>query len=209
MALPDKSIDPRLLKSARDEFMKNGFLNAGLKTICENAGVTTGAIYKRYRGKEDLFCAVVKEAADYLEDYVRARTDVDFSRMTDAQVYDSWIMTEEHTLDMFHRLWEVHDTFVLLISKAAGTRYENFQHDFVQSMSCAYEQFYGEARKRGLSRAEISRDELHVLCSAFWSSIYEPFIHNMSWEQIEEHCRILCRFFDWGSAIQLVERGKI
>ena len=59
MSNPDKSIDPRLLASAEAEFNKNGFIKAELKTICENAGITTGALYKRYKGKEELFCAVV------------------------------------------------------------------------------------------------------------------------------------------------------
>jgi AcrR family transcriptional regulator len=67
MSVPDKSIDPRLLASAEAEFLDKGFIKAELKTICENAGITTGAVYKRYKGKEDLFCAVVddmKQAAD-------------------------------------------------------------------------------------------------------------------------------------------------
>lgn len=66
MSTPDKSIDPRLLASAQEEFIKNGFLKAELKTICENADITTGAVYKRYKGKEDLFCAVVGDIADAL-----------------------------------------------------------------------------------------------------------------------------------------------
>ena len=37
MAIPDRSIDPRLLASAKAEFMKHGYLKAELKTICENA----------------------------------------------------------------------------------------------------------------------------------------------------------------------------
>ena len=47
MAIPDRSIDPRLLASAKAEFMKHGYLKAELKTICENAEITTGAVYKR------------------------------------------------------------------------------------------------------------------------------------------------------------------
>ena len=47
MSVRDTSIDPRLLESARKEFMERGFLKAELKTICDNAGVTTGAVYKR------------------------------------------------------------------------------------------------------------------------------------------------------------------
>ena len=59
MSVPDRSIDPRLLASAEAEFLNKGFVKSDLKTICENAGITTGAVYKRYKGKEDLFCALV------------------------------------------------------------------------------------------------------------------------------------------------------
>ena len=48
MSVPDKSIDPRLLASAKAEFLKQGFLRTELKTICKNANITTGAVYKRY-----------------------------------------------------------------------------------------------------------------------------------------------------------------
>ena len=54
MAVADRSIDPRILESARTEFLASGFEKASLKTICEGAGVTTGALYKRYKGKEEL-----------------------------------------------------------------------------------------------------------------------------------------------------------
>ena len=37
MSNRDTSIDPRLLESARKEFMEKGFIKAELKTICENA----------------------------------------------------------------------------------------------------------------------------------------------------------------------------
>nr|MCR5328989.1 TetR/AcrR family transcriptional regulator [Saccharofermentans sp.] len=61
MSVRDTSIDPRLIRSAREEFMTSGFIKADLKSICENAGVTTGAVYKRYKGKEELFQTVVQE----------------------------------------------------------------------------------------------------------------------------------------------------
>ena len=42
----------RLLDSARKHFNEKGFLNAQLSDICRDAGVTTGAVYKRYKGKK-------------------------------------------------------------------------------------------------------------------------------------------------------------
>ncbi len=203
MAVPDKSIDPRLLASAQTEFMKYGYLKAELKTICENADITTGAVYKRYKGKEDLFSAVVEDIANELNIFVESRSDIDFSALSDDEIYNSWIMSYESMMPLFKLLYQKRETVSLLIDKAAGTRYENFSHEYVTKMSYAYEQFYAEAYKRGLAHAEVSRDEFHVLLSSFWTCICEPIIHEMSWEQIEEHCRIVCRFFNWQEVIML------
>ena len=207
MATPDKSIDPRLLASAQAEFVKHGYLKAELKTICEDAGITTGAVYKRYKGKEDLFSAVVEDTANALIRFVESRSDLDFSSLSDDEIYDSWIMTYESMLPLFKLLYEHRDTFSLLIDKAAGTRYENFSHEYVTRMSYAYEQFYAEAYKRGLAKAKVTREEFHVLISSFWTCVCEPIIHDMSWKQIEEHCRIVCRFFNWKDVILLKEKS--
>lgn len=59
MSVPDRSLDPKILESAKKEFLANGFEKTSLKAICDGAGVTTGALYKRYDGKEGLFTALV------------------------------------------------------------------------------------------------------------------------------------------------------
>ena len=203
MSTPDKSIDPRLLASAEAEFNKNGFIKAELKTICENAGITTGALYKRYKGKEELFCAVVDGIVSELNDFVENRSDIDFSALSNDEIIASWTMTYESFIPMFRLLYDNRITFVLLIDKAAGTRYENFNHEFVTKLSYAYEKFYDEAKKRGLAKADVTRQEFHVLISSYWTCVCEPFIHKMSWKKIEEHCRVMCRFFNWRDVILL------
>ncbi len=201
MSVRDTSIDPRLLKSARKEFLEKGFLGAELKTICDNAGITTGAVYKRYKGKEELFCAVVKDTADVLDSFVAVRTDMDFTEMTDEEVLDTWKMNERFLLDLFKTLWKIRDDFVLLLEKSAGTVYEKYGHDFALRMTGAYMQYYEEAKRRRLANADISREEMHVLCTSFWTAVYEPFVHKMTWKKIEMHCKVLCRFYDWTGAL--------
>lgn len=203
MSVRDTSIDPKLLQSARAEFMKHGFIKADLKTICEKAGITTGAVYKRYKGKEELFCAVVKDTADTLDEFVSVRTQQEFSDMTDEQVRNTWVMNEKFMLDLFRILWDIRSDFVLLLEKSAGTVYENYGHDFALRMTEAYMQYYLEAKKRGLAKADITKEEMHVLCTSFWTAIYEPFIHKMTWKEIQEHCRVVCRFFDWTRALDM------
>ncbi len=203
MSVRDTSIDPRLIQSAREEFMTNGFIKADLKRICENAGVTTGAVYKRYKGKEDLFMAVVKEAADKMDSFVELRTEIDFSNITDKQICDTWSMNEEYVLELFGMLWDIRKDLVILLEKSAGTAYENYANDFAIRMTKAYMQYYQETKKRGLAKADISEEQMHVLCTAFWTAIYEPFIHKMTWKKIEEHCKVICRYFNWEKAIGL------
>ncbi len=204
MSVRDTSIDPRLIQSAREEFMTSGFIKADLKSICENAGVTTGAVYKRYKGKEELFQTVVQEAIDKMDGFVKLRSEIDFSNLSDEQIRDTWLMNEEYVLEMFRLIWDIRKDLVILLEKSAGTAYENYGHDFAKRMTKAYMQYYLETKKRGLANAEISEDQMHVLCTAFWTAIYEPFIHKMTWKKIEEHCKVLCRYFNWAEAIGLI-----
>lgn len=201
MSVRDTSIDPRLLQSAREEFMKKGFIKADLKTICDNAGVTTGAVYKRYKGKEELFGAVVSDTLAVLDEMIESRTDIDLSVLSDDEIRNMWFMNEEYTLGMFGVFWNVRDDLFLLLSRSSGTIYENYGHEFADRMTESYMKYYREAVKRGIAKADIKKKEMHILCTSFWVSIYEPFIHRMSRKEIEEHCKIICRYFDWASCI--------
>ncbi len=196
MAKPDRSIDPRILESAKKEFLAHGFEKASLKVICEEAGVTTGALYKRYRGKEDLFCAVVADTVAALRAFVEKRSAAQACDLSDEVLIDAWKM-DESMLAWYRFLYQYYDGFVLLISGAAGTRYANFQHDFVEAMTAKTYEYFLEARKRRLTRVDISMEEMHILLSAFWTTIYEPFVHGYTWEQMEAHSGLVCGLFNW------------
>lgn len=197
MAIPDASIDPRLLASAKKEFLEKGFEQASLKTICENARITTGAIYKRYRGKEDLFCAVVQDTLDAIDAFVCQKTLIHPDELTDQMLIKAWDMGGDAMMKWYEFLYKHRDGFLLLINRAAGTRYANFQHDWVDKMTTESNAYYLEAYKRGLTKTRISALELHIMLTAFWSTIYEPFIHGYTWEQITEHSKVVCDFFNF------------
>ena len=202
MARPDTSIDPRIMDSAREEFRTLGFEQASLKSICQRAGVTTGALYKRYAGKEELFRAVVADTVADLDAVYEERTAVPASALSDEDLIRAWYMDEEYMLWWFRFLNERRDGFVLLLTGAEGTAYANFQHDWVEVLTKATSAFLAEAQRRGICRTDVGPEELHILLSAFWTTIYEPFIHGFGWEQIEQHCRIVCKLFDWHKALE-------
>ena len=51
----DHSLDGVITQAAYEEFLSCGYQEASLHKIAEKAGVTTGAIYTRYKNKDALF----------------------------------------------------------------------------------------------------------------------------------------------------------
>lgn len=201
MSKPDHTIDVRLLDSAKTEFLAHGFEKTSLKAVCENAAITTGALYKRYKGKEGLFCAVVANTVSDLQAYLAQKTAVDETQHTDRELVEAWNMGENEMLAWYEFLYARREGFLLLISCSAGTRYANFQHDWVETMTAKSYNYYREAYRRSLTRTQMSRTEVHILLTSFWSTIYEPFIHGYTWEQIMEHSRIVCKLFNWNRVL--------
>lgn len=197
MAKPDKSIGPRILDCAKQEFLEKGFEKGCLKNICENAKVTTGALYKRYKGKEELFCAVVEPTIEAIFEMIQSSAEDDLSQLSDEELIDSWRMKEENLMHYFQFFHEHRDGFVLLLKHSAGTKHEDFPHKLVEVMNMHTIRYYEEGYQRGLFQRKISGEEFHVLLSAFWSAIYEPFIHDMPWDELENHAKLICKYFDW------------
>jgi AcrR family transcriptional regulator len=51
----------QLVRAARRVFIRRGFHGASLDEIAEEAGFTKGAVYSNFRGKDELFLAVLEE----------------------------------------------------------------------------------------------------------------------------------------------------
>ena len=59
----------QILESAADQFRRSGYHNVGLNEIADAVGLTGPAIYRHFRGKQDLLEA--KVAHDHIVDCMR------------------------------------------------------------------------------------------------------------------------------------------
>ena len=208
MAVPDTSIDPRILESARNVFLKKGYGAAQLKDICQEAGVTTGALYKRYKGKEDLFCALVANAVQDINEIANARKACDPGSLSDEELLMTWEMEASSDYncsmqDWFDFLYARKDEFTLLLTCAEGTRYSGFIDQWVDDMTEGTFLYLQEICRRKMADRPVSKTELRVLLSAFWTTVYEPFLQNFDREQLNIHCGIVCRMFNWKAILGL------
>ena len=203
MSNPDHRIDGKILDSARTEFLAIGFEEASLRDICKNVGVTTGAFYKRHAGKEELFHAVVRHTIEDLDEIMKQKTSVDITNISDEQLCNMCDLSscDQELLQWLRFLYERRDDMLLLLARSGNSQYANFQHTWVERVMEGNYPVLKEIERRGLTEFPTSKRELHILQSAFWQALYEPFIHEASWEEIEEHCRYIVRFFNWPNAL--------
>ena len=61
MANRDHSLEDGIVQAAYSEFLTYGFQKASLHKIADKAGVTTGAIYTRYKNKDALFGSLLQD----------------------------------------------------------------------------------------------------------------------------------------------------
>ena len=197
MAVADSSIDPKLLESAKKEFLERGFELASLKDICDRAKVTTGALYNRYKGKEELFVKVVEETVLSIEEARSKHSSIDLEAASDEDLKKMWKMNKEALYWWFELFEKYKDGVTLLIRCSAGTRYANFKHDFVEVVTETSYEIYEEMKRRKLTSKNISKKIMHTVHSAYFEMVYEPYVHGFSWEEICEIIDAMMNLLDF------------
>ena len=100
----DNETKTHLIQCAKKEFMEKGFAGASLRGICQKAGVTTGALYFFFQDKDDLFCEVVGNFMDRLNEILREHFSFEVREMESGKAKDSMmtaaILKQSHRLSM-------------------------------------------------------------------------------------------------------------
>lgn len=201
MSLPDRSIDPKILKSAKDEFLSKGYADASLRAICQSAGVTTGALYKRFPNKEALFSAVLEPTLKDIERITAETEKRDYDYLEKDQTQIIWDMSEETLQNLVNFVYDRYDGFRLLFCCAEGSPYGNFLHDFVTDYTKKTIAFTEAASKRSGFEVQVDELELHMLLTAFLSTLFEPLIHGLSREEALRHCSFVAKLFNWNAVL--------
>ena len=124
MANRNHSLDDGIIQAAYSEFLAYGFQKASLHKIAEKAGVTTGAIYTRYKNKDALFASLLQDYFETMqvlftpvaEEYERAKHSAQPEDILRA------INAEEQVY--FQLLTEHHDDCTLFFCRSDGSSME-------------------------------------------------------------------------------------
>lgn len=121
----EKETKAKLLASAKKEFLEKGYMQASLRNICKNAGVTTGALYFFFQDKEDLFASLVEEPLKQLYEVMEKHYAEEEERVKEVtgkeiDIADDILAANQ----IIHYMYVYYDEFQLIINHSQGSRFE-------------------------------------------------------------------------------------
>lgn len=185
----DKATKERLLDSAKHEFLEKGYMKASLRTICKNAGVTTGALYFFFQDKEDLLKGLVEEPLKGLAALIQQHLAEELEAGADHVSTDADSRDVLAAKEIVRFMYRHYDIFLILLTKSQGSRYEDLVSRFAD---------WGEAHYKMLSSQTAEK-----------LSIPEPdsyLIHWMSHMQVNAFAHLLTHETDVERAVINIEQ---
>ena len=120
-----QNIRELIMSSGKELFLAYGFEKASLRTICKNVGLTTGAFYNHFSGKEDLFASLVEPM---IHGFRR------MYQMVISQELADLTTSIENELTSITYAIEHRDEFRLLFECSKGTKYEGFKEHLIHEV---------------------------------------------------------------------------
>ncbi|MCK6552045.1 TetR/AcrR family transcriptional regulator [Myxococcota bacterium] len=126
-----EEVRARILDAALEIFAARGFVGATMGQIAERASLATGALYRYYPGKQELFDAVItpelaREHERLLEGSVRSMSFIASGAPAPAAAPGAEVLL---------RFWVEHRlAVVVLLDRAEGTAYQDHGARFVEQL---------------------------------------------------------------------------
>ncbi|WP_270815710.1 TetR/AcrR family transcriptional regulator [Hungatella effluvii] len=197
MRLINEKLAADLLEAGKKEFLAHGFQGASLRDIAASLGVTTGAIYRYYTDKAELFSALVEKPARELEERYRAAQKEfadqplqdQLTELPEVSDENSWIM--EFIYDNF-------DAFKLIVCCSAGTGYEHYLDTLVEIEANSGRALLEHMEEAGQQIHQIDDALIHIVSSALFNGIFETVRHDMPRDKAFVYLNDLKEFYSAG-----------
>ena len=187
----------KITDSGKANFLNDGYERANLRKIYKDAGVTTGAFYRHFEDKEDLFVALVEPLAnEILEFYSKFETE-SFQSLKRDELEDLANINVNGSIETALYMFGKKDLFELLVYHAYGTKYANFVDKLVELEDENRKKvFQIVAGKRQMT--EIPETTIHLLDHAYINALCEIIIHSKTETEVKMNSKIVAEFFNNG-----------
>lgn len=203
----EKETKAKLLASAKQEFLEKGYMQASLRSICKNAGVTTGALYFFFQDKEDLFTQLVEPTLQKLREYIQQHFQAEQEEIKsgvpdETEDADDIKMTRQ----ILHAMYQNYDILLLAITRSQGSKYEHCVDEFVAIAEHHYRYLAdGMAARVGMDR--IDDYTIHWIAHMQIDVFVHMLQHEPSEEKAQQHIEKIVSYLVSGWMSLFMKQG--
>ena len=200
-AVPEETKE-RILTAARAEFSEHGFQGSSLRRICSAAGVTTGALYFFFQGKDDLFQTVLAQVTEPFAQLVEAhyQRECGSGGGVTEEGADADFEVTERLLDLY---FSNRQTWGILTRHLNHPAVQSFLDRFVEVSTAHYQALL---EKTALPQA-VDGFALHQFVHMQVDTMLTLFSHGFSREEMSAHSRTIVRMLRGAYAALVSEPG--
>ena len=192
----------RILECAKDEFLNKGFEKAQVAEIAKAANVTTGAIYRHFKNKEELFYTLVKEVYEYTLEIVTAvesRTEkAGYKNVLGENDDENIEAMFAEVMDFVNYMYAHFEEFRLIFESGKGSRVENFVEEIVNRYTAKNIKMMSISESKNIELDEEEELEVHILTKGYVTSLCECILHSIPYDFAGRYIKNIIAFQYYG-----------
>lgn len=181
-----------ILHSAREEFSAHGFQHSSLRRICSSAGVTTGALYFFFTGKDDLFETILSGVTEpflrFMQAHYAAEAEAFQQGGTEAEEEDLDVVN--FLIDFYFDQQQTWDIFLKHLSHPAVRR---FMDAFMDASTDHYLHLLALAERTQPRSCPVDRFALHQFVHMQTNALLVLLSHDFTWEEMLSHSKTMTK----------------
>ena len=196
----ESATQAKILAAATAEFLQKGFRGASLRQIVKSVGVTTGAFYRYYASKEELFDALVLPHARRIMELYEAGA-ADFKNMTQDEKIRSMGEVGRRCMKAIYEYARAHrDAFRLILAAPGSSKCGGFIHRLTEREIAETRGFMSLLAAHGRAVTVPSPRFEHIVVSGLFTALSELVVHDVPPEEALQCIDQLCDFHRAGWA---------
>ena len=198
LAKQKEGVYENIIRCAKEEFMKYGYLDASLRRIASHAHTTTGSIYSRFKDKEGLYAAIVGNTYKDIM-YIYKKAQDDFTEL-DAKTQTESVgeFSGDAMVDMLRYCFEHIETSKLLLTGSKGTQYEGMIDEMVEIEIKSTHDYQEVLKTQGIQSPPIDPHLEHMIITGMFNTFFELVIHETPYQEALIYLKDMRAFYTAG-----------
>lgn len=159
----------RILEAAEKEMLRVGYQKASMRKIAADAGITAGALYKHFQGKEEIFETICDGIIERLFVKQKQLLPDDLEQETDEELL--LLFYQKASVQMLLEFQDCFAALQMIVLHGNPEYYARKKKEYLSFTASYALRYYNELYRRGLTKKQYCFEEVYMLSQAEFLSL--------------------------------------